>query len=71
MKTVLVGFTHLFNKDRNGKPMTTSSSIVVADDVDRYDIHTEFEGVSVTGWVLSSIEVVEENVRIVRLNPSF
>jgi hypothetical protein len=50
MKTVLVGFTHLFNKDRNGKPMTTSSSIVVADDVDRYDIHTEFEG-CVCDWL--------------------
>lgn len=66
MKVVVVEFVHISNKDINGKPCRTSSTVICEDDVDNYDIHTEYEGTVDFGWIISNIRVVKENQRIVR-----
>ncbi|AHJ87278.1 hypothetical protein phiPsa374_020 [Pseudomonas phage phiPsa374] len=66
MKVVSVEFVHMINKEANGKPQRTTSTLIVADDVDKYDIHGEFEESLLFGWAISSIRVVKENQRIVR-----
>lgn len=70
MKVVAVNFVHMTRLE-NGKPARTSSTVVVADDIDKYDIHTEFEGAIDFGWVISGIQVVKENQKIIRLDPQF
>ncbi len=70
MKTVSVGFTHM-TRLSNGKPATTSSTVICEDDVDKYEIMTLFEGAIDFGWVVSSVQVVKQGERMIRIDPTF
>lgn len=71
MKVVTVNFVHTSKKDAQGKPLTTTESVLCDDDVDGYDVLTEFEGCYEFGWVPGKVSVVRENVRIHRDNRGF
>ncbi|QNO00334.1 hypothetical protein QGX21_gp023 [Pseudomonas phage phiPsa315] len=66
MKVVSVEFVSITQTGADGNPLRTTSTVIVEDDVDKYDIHAEFEGTFEFGWVISSVRVVKENQRIVR-----
>ncbi|WYN05123.1 hypothetical protein ISREJYDI_CDS0162 [Pseudomonas phage UNO-G1W1] len=70
MKVVAVEFVHITRLE-NGKPARTSSTVICEDDVDKYDIHQEFEGAFDFGWVISSVKVVKEGLKIVRADSTY
>ena len=65
MKTVRVDFIHI-SRTEQGRPATTSSTVVCEDDVDGYEVMTHFEGAVLFGWVVSKMTTLEEGVRIYR-----
>lgn len=71
MKVVSVEFVHMTAIGHDGKPARTTSTVVCEDDLDKYDIMSEFDGTYEFGWVVSGIRVVKENQKIVRCDPSF
>lgn len=71
MKVVTVNFVHMSEKNSQGKPMQTTASVLCDDDVDGYDVLTEFEGCYALGWIPGKVSVVRENIRIHRDSSGF
>lgn len=71
MKVVTVNFVSTIHKNSQGKPLTTTSSVLCDDDVDSYDVLTEFEGCYELGWIPGKVSVVREGIRIHRDSGGF
>lgn len=66
MKVVSVEFVHIKEKDSNGKPRTTTSTVVCEDDLDGYDIMGEFDNTVDFGWIVSKMTTVKQGLKIIR-----
>lgn len=71
MKVVVVEFASITQTGADGKPLRTNSTVIVEDDVDKYDIFSEFDGSFDFGWIPVGTRIIKENQKIVRCDPSF
>ncbi|WVS24642.1 hypothetical protein PSPHG_CDS_0161 [Pseudomonas phage Psxphi15] len=47
----------------------SGATVLVEDDVDKYDVMTHFEKTADFGWIITSVEVKETGIKIEQLYP--
>lgn len=64
MKKIEVSFVKI-----SDPKLKSGATVLVEDDVDKYDVMTHFEKTAQFGWLITAVEVKETNIRIAELYP--